>query len=659
MALFGPQWPKPMPRMSFFSVSSPFLRVLPLAWVRHAALLWCLTMLLMAWPASAASDSHPQLIVASAWWEDLSGQASVQEAQAQRYTPYQGLFNRGYTNSAHWIRLTLAASDTPIGLRLNPTWVDEITVYDPAQPGVQLTAGDRPPQGLQGAEQILGYSFVLPGSAEPRELLLRLRSTSAHRLLVQALPAPELPAAHTRAIVWTSLYSAVLLLMLLALVSVWWVQRERVLGVYLVRHCLYTFYALSYLGLPALLLPAGALPTGLLDTTFSMSVAATLPIGLWFDITLLSTYSPQRHLLALLKVLAWAGLASVALLLTGQARVAMQLTVHGLMLSSLLVFVCALSTRPQATVERLMPKKVMLAYYALILSSLLLGLVGVVGWKPAQTWSHYLLILHGLGSGLVMTVILFVRGQRQYRHSQQMSWQLQKTQQEMELEQRRRQEQSQFLHMLMHELKTPLSVVSLALGTKTNRQENLEHASRAIQDMKAIIERCVQADQVGQLTLVQHRQAVDVPALIREMGQHIPGLSERLRISAAPDLVQQNADAQLLRIILTNLLDNAARYSDPLTLVTVLVQVQKRQNQSSLQTGLCVRVCNTPGMAGWPDEQKLFEKYYRAVGAQRDSGSGLGLFLSRQLAQSLGGSLDYAPSSQQVEFVLWIPQTPA
>lgn len=619
-------------------------------WLSGLVLAGCLATSAAAWAAS-----QTPLILSSAYWEDSTGMATLKDAQAQTYTPYEGLFNRGYSDSTHWIRLTLAASDTPIGLRLNPTWVDEITLFDPAQPGLLMTAGDRHPQGVQQAEQILGYTFVLPGSARPRELLVRLRSTSAHRLLVQALPEHDLPSAHTRAMAWTALYAAVLLLMLLALVSVWWVQRERVLGVYLIRHGLYTFYALSYLGLPALLLPADTAPPGWLDMAFSLSVAATLPIGLWFDITLLSTYRPQRHLLTTLKVLAWASLCTTALLLAGEARLAMALTVQGLMLSALLVFASAVSTRPQASVERLMPKKIMLVYYALILSSLLIGLLGVVGWKQPQTWSHYLLILHGLVSGLFMTVILFVRGQRQHSHAQQMSWQLQKTQQEMELEQRRRQEQSQFLHMLMHELKTPLSIVSLALGTKTHREENLEHASRAIQDMKAIIDRCVQADQVGQLTLVQHRQPVDVPGLIRQIGQHIPGLTARLHLNATPGLPLQNADQQLLQIVLTNLLDNAARYSDPLTPVTVSVQAQARQGQD----GLCVRVANTPGLAGWPDEHKLFDKYYRAVGAQRDSGSGLGLFLSRQLAQSLGGSLDYAPSSHQVEFVLWIPPSPA
>lgn len=232
-----------------------------------------------------------------------------------------------------------------------------------------------------------------------------------------------------------------------------------------------------------------------------------------------------------------------------------------------------------------------------------------------------------------------------------MRWQLHKTQQEMALEQRRRDEQSQFLHMLMHELKTPLSIVSLALGTQNNREENLEHASRAVKDMKAIIDRCVQADQMGQLSLTLETQPVDLPSLIGQIAQGNPSLYGRMQLKLDPDRQALRTDAQLLQIVLTNLMDNAAHYSDPHT--PILVDAVARREQHTVCVRL--RIANTPGLAGWPDAAQLFGKYYRASGAQRESGSGLGLYLSRQLAQSLGGTLDYRPDEHHVAFELWIP----
>jgi signal transduction histidine kinase len=208
--------------------------------------------------------------------------------------------------------------------------------------------------------------------------------------------------------------------------------------------------------------------------------------------------------------------------------------------------------------------------------------------------------------------------------------------------------------MLMHELKTPLSIVSLALGTRNNREENLAHAGRAIQDMKAIIDRCVQADQLGQLKLTQQLENVNTLQLIRSESLATPLLAQRLRLQVPDKLPELQTDKQLLLIILNNLLDNAARYSDPLTDVTVRLQEQQHHNQRGLK--FCVS--NTPGIAGWPDENGLFSKYYRSVGAQRESGSGLGLFLSRQLAENLGGTLAYTPSAQLVEFSLWLPLSP-
>lgn len=596
---------------------------------------------------------HPDdLILERAFWKDSTGQANLEQAQKQSYIPYKKDFSGGYTDAIHWLRLKIASSDTPITLRVSPTWLDEITLHDPLTPFDTFRAGDRHPRGTN-TEHMLGYIFTLPAHPEPRNVWLQLRSNSAHLLTVQALPAEQLPAANTRAIAWTALYSAMLLLMLLALLSIWWVQREAVLTAYLVRHTNYILYGVTYLGLSDLLL-ADSLAPGLLDKGFSCLVVLTLPLGLWFDITLLKTYKPHPLLIKALQLMAWAGLGLLALLLAGHTRLALQTTVMGLTLAVPLVFATAWTAKPEAAIERLMSKRVLLGYYALVLSSLLIGLSGLLGWGALRDLTPYLLTLHGLFSGLIMTVILFVRGQRQHQLTQQMRWQLQIAQQESDLEKRRREEQSQFLHMLMHELKTPLAVVSLALGTRANREENLRHASSAVQDMKAIIDRCVEADQQGQLTLERPAEEIDTSGLLNTLADQIPGLSSRFLLQAETGLPGLLSDLQLLQIVLNNLLDNARRYSDPLTPVTVTVF----QTPHADTKGLCICVSNTPGLAGWPDAELVFSKYYRAHSALSESGSGLGLFLSRQLALSLGGTLSYAPTLQRVEFALWLPLSP-
>jgi len=601
---------------------------------------------------SDAPQNPDPLILERAFWKDSTGQASLSQAQEQIYTPYKKDFSGGYTDSAHWLRLKLAPSDTPITLRMSPTWIDEITLHDPLTPQNALRAGDRHPKGTN-VEHMLGYIFTLPAHPEPRNVWLQLRSTSAHLLTVQALPASQLPAANNRAIAWTAIYSAVLLLMLLALLSIWWVQRDAVLTAYLVRHTNYILYGVTYLGLSDLLLSDGR-ASGLLDKGFSCLVVLTLPLGLWFDITLLRTYKPRPILINALQLMAWAGLALLALLMAGHTRFALQSTVMGLTLAVPLVFATAWTARPEAAIERLMSKRVLLSYYTLVLGSLLIGLSGLLGWGALQGMTPYLLTLHGLVSGLVMTVILFVRGQRQHQLTQQMRWQLQKTKQEADLEKRRREEQSQFLHMLMHELKTPLTVVSLALSSRSHREENLQHASRAVHDMKAIIDRCVEADQMGQLTLERRPQEIDTSGLLNNLAEQIPGLSSRFVLQAEAGLPRLLTDLQLLQIVLNNLLDNANRYSDPLTPVTVTVSQSLNENVN----GLRICVSNTPGLASWPDAEMVFSKYYRASGAQTDSGSGLGLFLSQQLVQTLGGTLSYAPTLHRVEFALWLPLSP-
>jgi signal transduction histidine kinase len=86
------------------------------------------------------------------------------------------------------------------------------------------------------------------------------------------------------------------------------------------------------------------------------------------------------------------------------------------------------------------------------------------------------------------------------------------------------------------------------------------------------------------------------------------------------------------------------------------VQVSlQAQTQADGRSGLSLRVSNAPGVAGLPDADQVFAKYYRSPAAQRQSGTGLGLFLSHNLAQQIGAELRYQPTDSLIQFELWLP----
>jgi signal transduction histidine kinase len=102
---------------------------------------------------------------------------------------------------------------------------------------------------------------------------------------------------------------------------------------------------------------------------------------------------------------------------------------------------------------------------------------------------------------------------------------------------------------------------------------------------------------------------------------------------------------------LGNLIDNALKYSPKESLVEVLVSASNRENVQ----GIRFLVSNTIGSSGRPDEEKLFDKYYRAPRARNITGSGLGLFVARSFAVKLDGYLRCQIEDNQIRFELWMP----
>ncbi|MBJ7420415.1 MAG: HAMP domain-containing histidine kinase [Rhodoferax sp.] len=220
--------------------------------------------------------------------------------------------------------------------------------------------------------------------------------------------------------------------------------------------------------------------------------------------------------------------------------------------------------------------------------------------------------------------------------------------------------QQLFISMLVHEIKTPLTVVQLGASALVKKDIAPERKQAwdvrmhtAINSMVHILDNCSQADRYegGVMAVsLSHILLTDTLGLV--MGQawvHSSAQSEllQLRIEKPIDDLRLHSDASYFQIILNNLLSNALKYSAQGSPVVLQVsQYTSGQGMPMVQ----LAVSNVKGPAGHPDPAKVFERYYRSPNASSISGTGLGLWLSQQLASRLGTKIQLSLEAEQVVF---------
>jgi signal transduction histidine kinase len=208
------------------------------------------------------------------------------------------------------------------------------------------------------------------------------------------------------------------------------------------------------------------------------------------------------------------------------------------------------------------------------------------------------------------------------------------------------------MDMLTHELKTPISVVTLTLGQMTDESTGKlvkNRAARALDAITSIVERCQQLDQLEHRTPSLKRQECDLAEVVNQLKSKSPD-PQRL-VCAQESLPIIACDLQLLNIILGNLVINAYMYSAPRSAISLSVLPLDDAGVHGIQ----ISIENMPGSAGMPDPSKVFTKYYRSAGARAQTGSGLGLYLAHSFTTLLGGKISFATDSGYIRFTLWLP----
>jgi signal transduction histidine kinase len=249
-----------------------------------------------------------------------------------------------------------------------------------------------------------------------------------------------------------------------------------------------------------------------------------------------------------------------------------------------------------------------------------------IGWIVLN-WREGLLLVLGIIfflviiSGLVLNTIFLVR------------------------EVRRNEQHDTFINSVTHELKTPLASIRLYLETLQRRDLDPEKRQEFYRIMHEdsdrllrLVEQVLHSARTPRQGLV-HRMPVDMRLLVRDSlalarsRHHLADEAIEYR-EALPDGRPATVlgDPEELKVAVSNLIDNAIKYSGPEIQVAV-------ELASSEPHGLAVRVRDR-GIGISPSELKrIFKRFYRIPGlaAIRVKGTGLGLFIVRSVARKHGG----------------------
>ena len=614
-----------------------------------------LTLLVAAfcWPAQALTLSPQMGLHESA---SLSGQLSaLRDSQGQwqiedvatpgkaaDFVALAKFLSAGYTTDVYWLRFELQrqpqATDEWM-LEVAPSYLNDVTLFVPRSGGGFTTTrlGDLQAYSLRPVPH---RSFVFPlrlPADQPLTLYLRIQTRSAMLVQAQLWQHSGLLA---QAQASTGLYSAYFGILALALISnlmFWFWLHERI----------YLFYCAYLAALALAAMANGGFVTQVLfpnlpllgDRAVGVSNTLVYLLGTFFFIRLLrlrENFSRVKRVFD--AVLLFYALCLLAALAGGYGVVVPWMFRFAIVTNFVVVLVSILLLWRG--------HRQYLFYilaFAVNFAAVPVSVASLMGWLSLPFSADFIAIT---GSLVHIVLLNFALIDRLRQTEQKMRAALGQSA-KLEAQRDAVEQQRKFVAMVSHEFRTPLAVidataqsVDIACSQSNTisyefiapRQEKIR---RAVRRLVSLLDNFLTNERLDFSDRRTQGETLDLRELASEAVNswaHLLHSPDQLQLESGDQVVPVCVDRAMLTLALSNLIDNALKYSprgSPITL-----RVGKTQSDGWLEV-------EDHGNGLSMDEiDHVFDKFYRGDDAQKAPGAGLGLYLVRSIARRQGGEIE-------------------
>jgi signal transduction histidine kinase len=152
--------------------------------------------------------------------------------------------------------------------------------------------------------------------------------------------------------------------------------------------------------------------------------------------------------------------------------------------------------------------------------------------------------------------------------------------------------------------------------------------------MNQLVTEAVRMSQIDAGKIRLERESIDVADLLKKILEHFESQAagRLIRLNPSPNLPRISADPELLSLALRQVMDNALKYSPPGSPIDIVADLEGDR--------VVIRVHDRGPGVPERERDRIFDKFYRR-GAVRDRvpGTGLGLYIAREILRTHGGDL--------------------
>jgi len=613
-----------------------------------------LLMSIFAWTANASAGDIQYKIET---FDDASSAIQIESIPNSKFVSSSGEIRQPYQKGNLWIRITIEKNSPDLILYFQNPSIDEISLFikDKRKMGSWQKYEIPFNKLLHGYElkTVFGENLT-----QPIEFYLQIHSLSAKQFNLMILSESEALSNEFKkyAILSSQFTAAVILMIWVALQN--WLARSKIFLTVMIATPLFVLSRVNYFGY-------------FLDET-NPDPIAYLNMNMIFFLTLIgsgtlilkesfgrllsehkSNYFSLFFLISLIPLLGLFFGVTRAFIVIGS------LAINFLMLATLFYFLVSIFIAQKNLIQVYKFQMIILIVYALM--STIPGLYFIAPQLfpfnlgiPAYRDFFYPVLAF-----LIMALML--NEQREKEMDTMFNMALTKANADLVVEKNIK--QHVFLGMLLHEIKTPLSIIKFGAAALTKDDSKTQvwtsRVDSAADSINHILNQCLLADKFEFGLSGYTEQKIEIHQEIHTMLERIgflnPTYKERLQVQFSDAIsITTNAflDPVFLRSILENLVTNALKYSEANSKVFLSVNIKVSGNDEMIE----FKIKNKIGKIGPPEMDKIFTRYYRAEAAQGYSGTGLGLWLANQQSNEMGSSIDCSFDELWTTFSFQVPK---